>query len=283
MTSRRIIVICKYNQARSITAAAALRRFFPELEIITAGILANPSIPIPTSIVEILSQWGLDQYDHRSTPVVSLANVSPLDFIICADEEVKVTVIKQLGITKPADYSIISLEEFARTPQEIPTDPVAMSQPDTKTQLARAIILSIRAVRAYLQIEPVVTESTIPMTTSDHLQSQQKYLHLIEKGDGVIIDTGFSIPNPLLWQAHKSPFISFNPKKPPLDPSELKKSGIYISKYEVDHASRILLSSEYLQWLELLHQNKAIYTISQPISELPSSHHHQAILGSIHS
>ena len=72
MTLQRVIVVCKYNQARSITAAAALRRFFPDLEIITAGIQANPLAPIPSSILEILDQWGITEYDERSTPVVNL-------------------------------------------------------------------------------------------------------------------------------------------------------------------------------------------------------------------
>jgi protein-tyrosine-phosphatase len=111
MTTQRVIVVCKYNQARSITAAAALRRFFPDLEIITAGIQANPLAPIPSSILEILDQWGVTEYDERSTPVVNLKNVNPSDLILCADTEVKEVLIKQLLLLDPQSYQIHVLEE----------------------------------------------------------------------------------------------------------------------------------------------------------------------------
>ena len=98
MSVKRIIVVCKYNQARSITAAAALRRFFPKLEILSAGIQANPLVSIPSSILQILDQWDLNEYDVRSTQLVNLPSLTHEDLVLCADAEIRMKLIEQLGI-----------------------------------------------------------------------------------------------------------------------------------------------------------------------------------------
>jgi protein-tyrosine-phosphatase len=281
MTLNRVIVVCKYNQARSITAAAVLRRFFPDQTIITAGIQANPAHPIPSSILQILDQWGLDQYDHRSTPVVDLPDVSPADLILCADSEVRTVLIKQLAITNPTEYKIQILEEFAHSPHEIPVDPVAMGESDTKIQLARAIILAIRALRTDLQAAPPIALSSFPADKAEHLQMQKKLIYLIEDNNGAIIDSGFSIPNPLLWQANSVGLNPFNPRNL-ANPSN-NGPTILISKFEIDHTPRIFLSAGYLSWLTEIAQERSLYLLSQPASDLPASRHHEAILGLIHS
>lgn len=281
MTPGRVIVVCKYNQARSITAAAALRRFFPDQTIITAGIEANPTHLIPSSIVQILDQWGLDQFDHRSTPVVDLVQVSPADLILCADSEVKAVMIKQLLISNPSEYKIHTLEEYAYSPNEIPVDPVSMGEADTKVQLARAIILAIRALRAHLQIASPITLSAFPADKAEHVQMQKKMLALIEGKQGTIIDSGFSIPNPLLWQANSVGVIPFNPRN--LATPSNNGSMILISTFEIDHTPRIFLSATYLAWLTDMATRQSLYLLSHPASDLPVSRHHEAILGLIHS
>jgi protein-tyrosine-phosphatase len=272
MISGRVIVVCKYNQARSITAAAALRRFFPDQTIITAGIEANPTHPIPSSIVQILDQWGLDQFDHRSTPVVDLVQVSPADLILCADSEVKAVMIKQLLITDPSEYKIHTLEEYAYSPQEIPVDPVSMGEADTKIQLACAIILAIRALRAHLQIASPITLSAFPADKAEHVRMQKKMLALIEGKQGTIIDSGF---------ANSVGVIPFNPR----NLATPSKNGpmILISKFEIDHTPRIFLSATYLAWLTDMATRQSLYLLSHPASALPVSRHHEAILGLIHS
>lgn len=283
MTLQRVIVVCKYNQARSITAAAALRRFFPDLEIITAGIQANPLAPIPSSILEILDQWGVTEYDERSTPVVNLKNVTPSDLILCADPEVKETLIKQLLITDPQSYQIHVLEESANSAEEIPVDPVSMGESDTKTQLARSIVLAVRATRRHLHMQPPITIARFPVDKANHLQVQQQLISLIQENQGVVIDTGFSIPNRLLWQANSTNFLPFNPNRLVIDVEAKPESGIYISRFEVDLAPRIFLSMQYLDWLTHLSQHQSVYSLAQPASELPVSRHHEALIGLIHS
>ena len=280
MSTSRIITVCKYNQARSITSAAVLRRFFPDNEILSAGIQADPFQPIPSSILEILDEWEVSEFDERSTKVIDLPPLTETDLVLCADAEVKSKLIEQLNISNISDYKIHTLEEFSHSSLEIPVDPVSMDASDTKTQLARAIILSVRAVRQVFGIDQPITSSLFPQDKAEHLQSQKKLLEAIQRDQGVIIDSGFSIPNPLLWQAN-SAFMPFNLNRLEVDPSA--PSGILISKFEIDRAARILLSKRYLQWLEDLAVRQRIYLLAQPQSELPRTRTHEAILSLLHS
>ena len=283
MNTKRIIVVCKYNQARSITAAAALRRFFPELEILSAGIQANPLLPIPSSILQILDQWGINEYDVRSTPVVNLPSLTHDDLVLCADAEVKAKLIEQLGIKEPNLFKIHILEEFAYSSLEIPVDPVDMDEADTKNQLARSIVLSVRAVRKELKIQNPITTSRYPQDRAEHIQTQRQMIAEIEGNKGVILDAGFSIPNQLLWQPSNTLFIPFNPNHLVIEAQTERKTGILISKFEVDFVPRILLSKPYLLWLQAIAQHQNIYLLTQPAAESPRARQHESILGLLHS
>jgi protein-tyrosine-phosphatase len=280
MSTSRIITVCKYNQARSITSAAVLRRFFPDSEVLSAGIQADPFQPIPSSILEILDEWEVSEFDERSTKVIDLPPLTETDLVLCADAEVKSKLIEQLDISNISDYKIHTLEEFSHSSLEIPVDPVSMDASETKTQLARAIILSVRAVRQVFGIDQPITSSLFPQDKVEHLQAQKKFLEEIQRDQGVIIDSGFSIPNPFLWQANSS-FMPINLNRLEVDPSA--PSGTLISKFEIDRSARILLSKRYFQWLEELAVRQRIYLLAQPQSELPRARTHEAILSLLHS
>ncbi len=283
MSKPRIITVCKYNQARSITSAAILRRFFPDYQVLSAGIQANPIEPIPSSILQILDEWEVTEFDHRSTKVVDLPVLTQADLVLCADAEVKSKLIEQLKIVDVENYTIRVLEEFARSALEIPVDPVSMDESDTKTQLARAIILSVRAVRKEFGIKQPITTSLFPVDKVEHLQVQKRLLDAIQNNQGVIIDGGFSIPNRLLWQANASSIMPINPNRLELNSKDQTGSGILISKFEIDRTPKIFLSENYLKWLEELAAQQATYLLAQPQSELPRARHHEAILSLIHS
>ena len=61
--SRLITVVCRHNQARSVMAAAALPRYFPNVEVASAGIAALEGQRIPQSILNLADAWGLEVQD----------------------------------------------------------------------------------------------------------------------------------------------------------------------------------------------------------------------------
>jgi protein-tyrosine-phosphatase len=283
MSKPRIITVCKYNQARSITSAAVLRRFFPGYEVLSAGIQANPLQPIPSSILEILHEWEVTEFDDRSTKVIDLPSLTETDLVLCADGEVKSKLIEQLNISNVDSYKIRTLEEFSHSSLEIPVDPVSMDQSDTKTQLARAVILSMRAARQEFGKEQPISYSLFPQDKAEHLLAQQKLLKLIVDNPGLIIDSGFSIPNLLLWRATNTSFIPINPNRLEVDSITGNHSGVLISKFEIDRSAKIFLSENYCDFLQGLAAQQKIYLLAQPYSELPRARHHEAILSLIHS
>jgi len=279
----RIVVVCKYNQARSIAAAAALRKFFPNLKIISAGIQANPLTPIPSTILDILDQWDLDKVDPRSTKFSEIQDLGEGDLILCADLEVRRIVEQDLINKIDSKSEICILEEFAKTEFEIPVDPVSMDEADTKTQLARCIVLAIRGVRKHLLLSPPISGSYLPRDKSEHLQYQRFLRDLIQQNQGAIIDTGFSIPNKFLWEINGTDLMYINPNR--IDESEIssKTPTIVLSKFEVDFTPRIFLSTYYYDWLIRESSTRPVYCLAQPVSEFPRNRFHEMVLGQIHS
>ncbi len=278
---RKIIVLCKYNQARSITAAAALRRFFPEEEILSAGIIANPMVTIPSSILQILDEWNLHERDLRSTSTLDLPQINPEDLILCADEEVKSIFVQQTKMITSEFPHLYVLEDFSKSPLEIPIDPVFLGVAETKNQLARSILLAVRGARKYLSEPQTIVKSHLPQTRQEHLSIQSDFLASSDS-NAILIDTGFSIPNPAIWSPKVNEQL-FNPMKFPLFENKFLAKNVLRSQFEIDKAAELFLTSSYLDWITQLSKRYSIHVISQPLDELPQHRRYEAILGSIHS
>jgi protein-tyrosine-phosphatase len=277
----KIIVLCKYNQARSITAAAALRRFFPDYEILSAGIIGNPRIPIPSSILQILDEWGLHERDERSTSTTDLPPISSTDLVLCADQEVRGVFTQQHNLDPASFPNVCLLEDFARGSLEVPIDPVALGEAETKNQLARSLVLAIRGTNKFLEIETSIKAGHLPADKNDHLEIQKR---LIENRQemALSIDVGFSIPDINIWSPDLN-MQKINPSKFEEIENPLEANTVLISKFEVDKTSELLLSIGYSVWLKKLSSNFDLTVVSQPFDGLPQNRRHEAILGMIHS
>lgn len=277
----KIIVLCKYNQARSITAAAALRRFFPEKEILSGGILGNPLIPIPSSIIQILDEWGLYKRDERSTSTIDLSDVSPADLVLCADQEVRSVFTQQHNLDRATFPNICLLEDFARGPLEIPIDPVALGEAETKNQLARSLVLAVRGANIFLKNHLPIKTGHLPTNKNEHLEIQ-RVLIAGNQGTDLSIDVGFSIPDTNLWSPQLK-LRKINPSKFDKLVSPIEENTVLISKFEVDKTPELLLSIEYFEWIKKLSSSFNLTVVSQPFDNLPQNRRHEAILGMIHS
>lgn len=281
MSKPRIITICKYNQARSITAAAALRRFFPEHEVISGGILANPRTPIPSSILKILDEWGLIERDHRSTLTTDLPDISPIDLVLCADREVRNVFLQQLSLDPTRFPNLCLFEDFARGPLEIPIDPVSLGEAETKNQLARSIILAIRGTNKLLRNEPSISMGYLPTDQHKHLEIQKGFIQGNQKKE-LLIDVGFSIPDANIWSPEMN-LQRFNPTKFEEISNSTEEKTVLVSKFEVLKTPELLLSKEYYEWIKNLGKNFDLKVVCQPFDSLPQNRRHEAILGMIHS
>jgi protein-tyrosine-phosphatase len=278
---RKVIVLCKYNQARSITAAAALRRFFPNEHIISAGIIAKPNIPIPSSILQILDEWGLEERDHRSTSTTDLPEIHPQDLVLCADEEVRSVFVQQLRLDRVSFPNTFILEEFSRSQLEIPIDPVSLGEAETKNQLARSIVLAIRGVNKILKNNSLVEIGFLPIDGQEHLEIQSQFFER-KSSNRLLIDVGFSIPDSNMW----SPSMNLhfiNPLKIESLEDPLVEKTVLISKFEIDKTPELFLSVKYFEWIRNLSSGFQIGVVAQPFESLPQNRRHESILGMIHS
>lgn len=279
--TRKVIVICRQNQARSIAASAALRRFYPDLHILSAGTFARPRTPIPTSILEILDEWELYDRDLGSTLTTDLPEISQEDFILCADAETKSLFVQQHELDLNEFPRIHILQDFSKSKLEIPIDPASMDTAETKIELARSIVLATRATRKFLEQPELINASHVPKMREEHIDIQNTYLNTPMESR-LIIDTGLSIPNSEVW-SRLSRRVDFNPRQFPHF-SELDLSGhVLTAEHEVDNVAVHLLSLAYFTWITTLAAKYKVDLVSQPYEELPLSRKYEAILGLIHS
>lgn len=279
--TKKVIVICRQNQARSIAASAALRRFYPDLQILSAGTIARPKTPIPTSILEILDEWELDDRDLESTLTTDLPEISQEDFILCADAETKSLFVQQHEIDLDEFTRIHILQDFSKSKLEVPIDPVSMDLAETKIQLARSMVLAIRATRKFLGLSELINASHIPTIREEHIDVQNAYTNTPME-NRLIIDTGFSIPNPEVWSRF-SKRVGFNPRQfPNFDDLDLSGQVLTV-KHEIDNVAGHFLSLAYYEWIASMASRYKVDLVSQPYEELPLNRKHEAILGLIHS
>ena len=101
-------------------------------------------------------------------------------------------------------------------------------------------------------------------------------------GNRLIIDTGFSIPNPEVWSRF-SKRVGFNPRQfPNFDDLDLSGQVLTV-KHEIDNVAGHFLSLAYYEWIASIASRYKVDLVSQPYEELPLNRKHEAILGLIHS
>lgn len=68
----KVLVVCRYNQARSIVIGAMIRKLFPQIDVVTAGIEAPHGKGIPGSTEALCREWNLPQFDRISIAIEKL-------------------------------------------------------------------------------------------------------------------------------------------------------------------------------------------------------------------
>ena len=191
--TRTISVVCRLNQARSVMAAAALSRFFPDLEVASAGIEAVEGQRIPQSILNLADAWGLDVLDvvsHSLQAVEGQLNSS--DFVVVAEDEF-IPVIIDIGVPP---QRILSMQDQRFDRAVIPFDPIGQSDRVLSVELAKSIMTTMQLVRA----EPGFgyEYSVDAIFTQDEADLQNKLRFAWEnarKTEGVVLLADFRAPN----------------------------------------------------------------------------------------
>ncbi len=274
----KIFVICKYNQARSIIAAAAIRRFFPECQVISGGIFAKTGSAIPMSILGIIEEWDLPEIDHASRNITDLPPMSAKDFVLCADQEVA-DYFRKHFLKIAVETRVSVLKDFAFDPKEIPSDPVDMSQDATKLQLARAVLLATRAVSQHFGLSDLNLNYQSDLNVLKSLLNKSNILKANKPI--LIIDTMYSIPDSKKWAPYSELVCEFDLRNLDLEIPENKL--ILVNRFESDRVSKICLSTNYQKWLQDLSKKYEIHLFAGIKSDLVGARDFESVIALVHS
>jgi protein-tyrosine-phosphatase len=202
-----VTIACKYNQARSIIGAAVIRKWYPDLEVISTGINATLGGLIPLQIRQIADQWALPITETFSTPIGEvIEQVAQSELIIGADEEVTTRLIELFPNIHP-----VNLQDQAQDFDFVPKDPSGMDPRSTETELAKVVMLTTQKIFSHFQAPtnfPIT--AFIPRTPDTEEEISQVAINKAKSGNAVIIDMNFRAPNITFWQSQDLPVHSID-------------------------------------------------------------------------
>jgi protein-tyrosine-phosphatase len=240
----KIIIVCRFNQARSIAIAAMLRQLFPQLQIATCGIEGEDNKLITADLCE---SWGLKEYDRVSRSLSFLEQANSEDFILAADD----WVFDQVRRNFP-HLSTMNLVTFADDHRLVPSDPTGMDPTDFSNEIAKACLLSMRWMNQILALP-------IPNIHAHIFNSQEGFNQFKQDpsryapGVQTFIDTEFAYPDLHSWNGSAIKAIAFHPRQLQVltsSRSSEPEPRVFVSRFELDFPARFLLS---IQWREFLY------------------------------
>ena len=132
------------NQARSPFAQAVIAKFFPEVQVTSAGLEAINGVPYLPEVVSISRRWGIEISTGSSRSINSISEFQLADLIVCAEEGISARV----KLMSPQGR-VISYESVVPDPSFMPTDPERLRGRRMQSELAKVAWINIRAVAEF--------------------------------------------------------------------------------------------------------------------------------------
>jgi len=140
---KRVVVLCRYNQARSIIAASILESLFPLVQFSSGGINAVDGDQIPESIIRIAEEWGIHLNSDRSKSLLAArSELSEANLVIIAETE----FLNEIPIGYLDGKQVLSMQDSRFSSRFIPLDPINASPSQIKSELAKTIMTSVQLV-----------------------------------------------------------------------------------------------------------------------------------------
>lgn len=237
-----LYIVCRYNQARSIIAAAAIRKFYPGLTVVSSGVEASPNAFIPLSVHNIAAEWNLAIDETISTPFENVAcNISDKDFIIAADEYVEAKIHQQVLPAQITTFAkIIKYTELSAR------DPASMAESRMRIELAKSVAAALLAAAQFTNISLTI-RTVIPSSEESVPTARQKALAFAEKENYLIIDASLRVSDIAEWQA-------ISPQVEKYDLSffvhkNVSKLRVLAPAYEFSNVPSALMSREWFEFI----------------------------------
>ena len=274
--SRLVTVICRHNQARSVLAAAALSRFFPYLQVASAGIAAVEGQRIPESIFHLADTWGLEVSDTVSHSIAgSQESILASDLVVVAEDEF-IQPILDLGVLP---QRILSMQDERFDHSLIPFDPIGQGSQVVSVELSKAIMTTVRLVRAK---NPNILESVDLIITLDEANFEkdlrQGWSDAVAS-KGVLLVTDFRAPN---FQAvsqvcdrvlelqvsridHQISFSDGLGEGALGRALSSDKAFAVSARFEMDQVEKFILSPQFIAFMATVAARRSVTILTEPI------------------
>ncbi len=276
MSMKRLLVVCRYNQARSIVIGAVLRKLFPDLEIVTAGIEAPHGKQVPAITSQLCREWRLPSFDRISVATDSL-DLGEFEAILALDQ-----IVFDALISDSLKSKLYSLYDFSESDFLIPVDPTGMPFELFKVEISKAIILALRFIRG--------TTGYISNTIeSFFFETERALLSWLSSTESqrfkLLIDANIAIPNHDLWSRSTWEYKLIDYRSELSGQlTQIQNLGpiAIVSRFETDLVADVFLSSKWVETLSRVSSLEKVALIALGDERRPESLV-EAILGFAHS
>jgi len=242
------------NQARSPFAEAVIKKFFPEIQITSAGIEAIDGIPYLPKVVSTAHRWGIEISAGSSRSISSSPEFQMVDLIICAEKWIstEVNLMKSAGRVR-------SYESVVPDLSFMPTDPERLRGRRMETELAKVAWINIRAVNDFLEV-PRSHQITcfIPKTDLDVEVAIDWVVRERLTRPTVVIDADLRSPLARNFRARGLRVGDFS------NLNQVNEFDVFSSIVEQPDPERTLLSPEWRAQLDGLGAERQILLITSP-------------------
>ncbi len=191
--SLAVTTVCRHNQARSVMAAAVLHRYFPEMDISSAGVSAVEGQRIPQAILKLAELWDLEVLDVSSHSLEASADsLRASDFVVVAEDDFASAIV-ELGVEP---RKVLSMQDKRFDHALIPFDPIGHGSQVVSVELAKAVMTTTQLIRAHVGLgyrNPVNAIFTVDeVDFESHLAQSWAQ---VQRNEGILIVADFRAPN----------------------------------------------------------------------------------------
>jgi len=269
-TRSGVIVVCRYNQARSVFSALNLSRKFPDKLVSSCGVQADSTVSLPREVANLAEKWGYDLSYFKSRNLESITKDEARDsYFILAEKEFAYNL-------NSLNFTNLGYAEFQSL--NLPSDLVAVDPTKSKlppdssfeVEVSKAIFCS--SMISYQEIKlPTFFEISYYPKNEDFLIDSLDYVIRNRPTDSVVVNLDFRFNsydtsrddlNPIEWNG------SLEDMKENVIPHIRLENGLcnFISPAaESVEAIKLLNSDNFIQSLRLLSSKYSLASISAPL------------------
>ena len=248
------MTVCRMNQARSPFAQAVITKFFPEIQMTSAGLEAINGTSYLPEVVSTARRWGIEISAGSSRSISSSPEFQMVDLIICAEEWISAEV----NLMNPAGR-VISYESLMPDLSFMPTDPERLQGRRMETELAKVAWINIRAANDFLEVprsNQIVC--VIPKTDLDVEAAIDWVVHERLSRPTVVIDADLRSPLARNFRARGLRVDGFSSL------NQVDEFDVFSSIVEQPEPERTLISPEWRAQLDELGDDRQIIIITSP-------------------